>query len=178
MITQKRLKDLLDYCPESGVFTHKTTRNNAVKVGQIAGALEGRGYIGIKIDGTTYKAHRLAWLYIHGTFPENHIDHINGNRSDNRLVNLRPATNQENSANTDRQTNNTSGHKGVTRGRGKWRAVIRFNGKLHHLGMFDDPELAALSYAGAAKLLFGDFSHTTINVTINNYFSIHGDSNG
>lgn len=97
-ITQKRLHELLDYSPDTGLFTWKVARAGRIKAGDVAGNLNNTGYIQITVDGTAYYAHRLAWLYIHGKFPENHIDHINGVRDDNRISNLRDVTPQENTS--------------------------------------------------------------------------------
>jgi hypothetical protein len=96
-LTQARLKELLDYNPDTGIFTRKVSRPG-FRVGDVAGSLTERGYIKIGIDGKNYSAHRLAWLYVHGKSPDNCIDHINGVRDDNRISNLRDVTSQENSS--------------------------------------------------------------------------------
>ena len=112
-INQEQLKELLHYDPETGVFKWKNTLGSRAKAGDVAGTLNGNGYIYIKIRQKLYRAHRLVWLYTHGKFPENHIDHINGLRDDNRIINLRAVTQTENNRNQFIPTNNTSGHIGV-----------------------------------------------------------------
>lgn len=102
MLTQDRLRELLHYDPDTGVFTNIKPRHR-VKVGDIAGSNSGKGYLQIQIDQKRYSAHRLAWLYTYGRFPEEFIDHINGNPSDNRIVNLREVTQRENLQNRKKQ---------------------------------------------------------------------------
>jgi hypothetical protein len=96
MLNKERLDELLDYSPDSGLFTWKVNRRGKAKSGCIAGSKNGQGYILIKIDGKFYFAHRLAWLVTHGTFPINMIDHIDGNRENNKINNLREATAEQN----------------------------------------------------------------------------------
>jgi hypothetical protein len=113
MITQKQLKELLSYDSNTGVFTWIKKTSNRAPVGNVAGYLNHDGYVYIKINNKIYSAHRLAWLFTNKAYPENMIDHINGNRSDNRICNLREATRVENAYNQKKQKNNTSGVKGV-----------------------------------------------------------------
>lgn len=137
-LTQAILKSLLTYDPETGVFTYALPRPK-VKVGGVAGHLhKGHGYIQMKVQGRLYLAHRLAWLYVYGEWPENQLDHINRNRADNRLSNLRPATNAENCQNRPVQKNATSGVAGVTWNKtlGKWHARISVNNRRQHVGWF------------------------------------------
>src|SRR5690606_34614864 len=99
MLTQQRLKELLYYDPETGIFTRLVGRSGPrARAGDVAGSDNGKGYIRIYVDGRPYKAHRLAWFYMHGEWPEE-IDHRNGERADNRLSNLRPVTRQQNNLN-------------------------------------------------------------------------------
>ena len=128
MLTRERLKELLDYDSASGVFTWKDVRNGRVEVGGIAGYIQ-HGYVNIQIDNKTYKAHRLAWLYVYGEFPQNDIDHINHARSDNRIVNLRDVTSQENARNKSIPRHNTSGIMGVqwSESRQRWIGQLEIN---------------------------------------------------
>jgi hypothetical protein len=143
-LTQERLKELLHYDPETGLFKWLVATSRRIHVGDIAGYARPDGYLFIKVDGFQYMAHRLIWLYVHDNWPVDQIDHINGLRSDNRLCNLREATNPENSQNVAPKKNNTSGFIGVTwlAHRNKWRAQIMVNRKNHYLGIYDTAEKA------------------------------------
>lgn len=112
MITQERLKELVSYQEETGNFI-RVIGNNAIKEGTIAGGITSQGYIRIMLDGIRYSAHRLVFLYMHGYIPKQ-VDHIDGDRSNNRVSNLRSATNQTNQCNVGIKTNNTTGIKGVS----------------------------------------------------------------
>jgi HNH endonuclease len=92
IITRTRLKEFLHYDPETGVFTWLVKPCRNILAGSIAGNVMNEGYVMVKIDRKNYKAHRLAWLYVHGTFPPDQLDHINRGRADNRLCNLRLST--------------------------------------------------------------------------------------
>ena len=142
--TVERVKELLDYDPETGVFTWRVKRGGAVNAGDIAGTKDGRGYWQIGIDRTLYLAHRLAWLYTYGEWPKNALDHINRIRTDNRIANLRPATHALNNQNATKRRDNKSGVTGVWRNEklSKWQAYIRINGRHIHLGLFDDFDAA------------------------------------
>lgn len=159
MITAEEVRALLDYYPETGVFRWKV-RMGGILPGSIAGGDDGHGYLRVKIKGKRYMAHRLAWIYTHGAWPEAEIDHINSIKSDNRIVNLRPATRLDNCKNKRAHRNNTSGYKGVSyvKSMGKYRASIRSNGADKHLGVFDDPQEAYGAYCRAARELHGDFA--------------------
>lgn len=160
-ISQERLIELLIYDPETGAFTWRTQFNNCVKKGSLAGTLCTSGYVLICLDGRRYKAHRLAWLYVYGRFPSKDIDHINRVRSDNRILNLREASDHQNGQNRSINKNNKSGFKGVCwhKATGKWQASIRVNYKTIHLGLFDTIELAAKARKEAEALHF-TFVHT------------------
>ena len=112
MVTQKQLKDQLDYDPCTGVFKRKKNRGKA-KIGDVAGGINNKGYVYIRVFSVKYRAHRLAWLYVYGDFPKNQIDHINRIKTDNRIANLRDVTMSVNQRNRNLQANNTSGHVGV-----------------------------------------------------------------
>lgn len=158
MITHQRLKDLLNYDPETGEFTWLASRTGTARAGTIAGRVN-HGYRRISIDGTKYLAHRLAWLHVHGAWPAGDIDHIDMNRSNNRIANLREATTSQNKGNSRAYSNNTSGVKGVCWNKNGrfWQAQIRFQGKKLHLGCFGDINDAAAAYEKAAAELFGEF---------------------
>lgn len=148
MITQDRLKEVIFYDPESGIFKWKAITSNRVKVGDIAGRDNGNGYIRISIDGRGYYAHRLAWLYIHGELPKKGIDHKDGDGKNNKIENLRPASQAQNGQNQKLRTTNVSGHTGVSRHNipGKWIATIWKNNKKFHIGVFDSVSEANTAY--------------------------------
>ena len=158
-ITAEYLRSILDYEPETGLFRWKTTRHGRVKVGQIAGNVNpGHGYVIIEIDGKPRRAHRLAVLWMTGEWPERDVDHENLIRHDNRWGNIRPATEQQNGANRRALKNNACGFKGVYRAGNRWRANIRVDYKLIHLGYSDTKEGAAKLYADASSLYFGKYA--------------------
>ena len=150
----------LHYDPETGNFTWKRAGNNRISVGQTAGHLNLCGYIKITIGRRQYAAHRLAWLAIYGTWPNKLIDHINGDRSDNRIVNLRLATAAQNIQNARSYARKTpNGLKGTSYDprSGKWYAVVTVDKRRLHLGTFATSEDANAAYCAAAKQHFGQF---------------------
>lgn len=158
MITQSELKELLHYEPKTGVFTWLVSHQR-IRVGDVAGGNVCQDYTRIQINGVRYKAHRLAWLYVHGSFPPHEIDHRNQTKSDNRWRNLRLATSSENKRNVGINSRNTSGFKGVSWNKTakKWEAYGRLNGGNKNLGGFDSAELASAAYQAFAKRHHGAF---------------------
>lgn len=151
-LTADRLREILAYDPETGVFTWKVRTANCVRVGDVAGSFDDKGYIKIKIDGRMHKAHRLAWLYVHGVWPKSGIDHVNSVRDDNRSANLREATQAENMQNERvSRSNNKTGFLGVAPSYGKFQAQIWVGGKKMHIGTFDTPEEAHAAYLAAKR---------------------------
>lgn len=154
VLTVARLKSLLHYDPETGVFTRRVARTNA-PAGSIAGSKRDDGYLTIYI-GHAYTSHRLAWFYFYDRWPASQIDHINGNRSDNRISNLREVTRSQNSQNIGGayRNNVSSGLLGAYRHeKGKWHARIQLNGKANSLGLFDTPEAAHAAYLAAKAVI-------------------------
>ena len=149
MLTQSEAQELLDYNEEDGLFRWRAIGKGVQEVGQIAGCLDDLGYVIIKINQVTYKAHRLVFLYVDGYLPENPVDHINRIPWDNRRINLREVSVQCNSRNCKLQRNSSSGVTGVNVGnplyRGKWRATIIEAGKKVSLGSFPTIEEAAMA---------------------------------
>lgn len=167
MITALRLRELLNYDPVTGVFTHRKG-NRIGEAGRVAGHIKkskGGGYTIIVLDGECFRAARLAWVYMTGEWPDYDVDHKNLCRSDDRWSNLRLATRSQNMANGELRLNNTSGHRGVTwdYDRSKWRAQVMCNGKNHYCGIFDSIEDAAKARDAKALLLFGDFARANIH---------------
>ena len=154
------LLDILNYNPETGIFTWAKPRPK-IRVGQVAGSLHHRGYVYLEIDGKHCAAHRLAWFYENGEKPCGQIDHVNRNKSDNRIANLRLATQGQNRANST--SINMHGFKGVSHK--KWlkakpyQAQITFNKKVIYLGCYATPEKAHAAYRDAAERLHGEFAN-------------------
>lgn len=159
MITVERLRTLFDYSEETGNFIRKITVANK-KAGSIAGYLSEQGYIRMEIDGHAYFAHQLAYMWMVGVFPKNLIDHINGNRKDNRFLNLRLCNNFENTRNHKIRKDNKSGFIGVYKHsvNNSWCAHIKAGEKLIYLGSFKSPEEAAKIRDEAARKLHGEFA--------------------
>ncbi len=157
-LTAEYLRSILHYDQESGVFTWKVRTAHNVKVGDAAGCPDGGGYLLIRLQSRLYKAHRLAWLHVYGVWPKGQIDHINRNRSDNRIPNLRDVSTKQNMQNAGKYSSNTSGHPGVSWDKrySKWRAYIAHNYKLIHLGYFTDIEEALAARKAAEKLYWAD----------------------
>lgn len=149
-LTHERLLELLDYDPKEGSFRWRV-RRGGVRAGTLAGGDHGTGYKVIGIDRRLYLEHRLAWFYVHGSWPSDQIDHINGVKNDNRIVNLREATTSQNHQNMPVMSRNRSGFTGVHRCKmtGKWCAMICVAGERYNLGRFDTAALAHEAYVNA-----------------------------
>lgn len=159
MITYEELAEVLDYFPDTGDFIWKESRGSRAIKGCSAGTITPDGYVSIRVKGHIYRAHRLAWLYCFREWPEQFIDHINGNRQDNRLDNLREATKTQNSYNTKVHKDNGTGVKGVyyNKANNNYRAQIRYNGKTISLGSFKTIEEASEVYNKKAIEIHGEF---------------------
>jgi hypothetical protein len=153
LLTQKELQEMLNYDANTGIFTWKIRPCRAVKAGDIAGCTEKRiGYITIGIKKVIHKAHRLAWLYVYGEWPKGLIDHINGNKADNCIANLRDVSAGGNSQNIRKPNRrNKSGFMGVIWYQNKWRASMSVNGKSKWLGDYSTPEEAHQVYIEAKR---------------------------
>ncbi len=153
-LTAQRLRELLHYDPETGVFTWLESLSFRAPVGTAAGTAQKIGYTIIGICGVRYYAHRLAWLYIHGRWPTNHIDHINGLKSDNRAVNLRDVSRSTNLQNLRRApAQNKTGLIGATwdKSRSVWSAQIRVGGRNKSVGRFATAQEAHEAYIAAKR---------------------------
>lgn len=162
MLTQARLKELLHYDPETGLWTWLVDRpGKGAKVGDHPAHLEGSGYLQFSVDGRNYRSNRLAWLYMTGEWPARLVDHEDRDRTNDRWANLRLATRSQNKANGGVYANNSLGVKGVgTSAHMKskpYRARIQVEGRAVHLGYFATPEQANAAYAAAAHRHFGEF---------------------
>ena len=149
------LREILEYQPDTGLFFWKKPIRG-IKKGSKAGHLSKDGYIDIRIKKRSYPAHRLAWVIMTGNWPDNFVDHINRIKSDNRFVNLREATKSENAQNTNLQSNNTSGYKGVVwhKPNKNWVAQINIRKKHIHLGSFENLQDAINARIEAEKKFF------------------------
>lgn len=155
ILSADRLRELLRYDPTTGVFTWRYARSG-ISPGP-AGAVGGTGYVYISVDGRRYLAHRLVWMHVHGKWPDGDTDHINCNRADNRLSNLRDVPRYVNNQNRSgvQSNNRTSGATGVTwhHHSRKWIARISLRGKTHRLGLFETVEEASAAYLEAKRRL-------------------------
>lgn len=159
MLTQIRLREMLDYDPETGVFRFRKKRGWE---GKPAGCIKpgrGGGYCLIRLAGESFRASRLAWLYMTGEWPDQDVDHIDLDRMNDRWANLRLATRSQNMANGSKRRDNTSGYRGVTWNEAtqSWRAQVSVNGKNHYCGLYATREDAAAARDLKATILHGDF---------------------
>lgn len=158
-----RLADVLSYDPLTGEFRWLVDRGRTARAGSLAGSIHtdrhGSQYRIVWVFGKPQKAHRLAWLFTHGRWPVDQIDHIDGDGLNNRIANLREANNAQNQHNKSANSNSKSGVKGVCwhQEHKKWRANIRQDGRYRHLGYFDTVEEAKAAYDAAAELCHGEF---------------------
>lgn len=153
-LTAERVRELLSYDPATGQFHWKQRMSQRVHAGARAGSVSKRGYRSIKVEGKMRRACRLAWLMVHGEWPRHEIDHVNGDRGDDRIENLRDVTHQVNTQNLKgaKATNRSTGLLGVSKGRrGRPQALIRINGETVSLGHFDSAELAHQAYVQAKR---------------------------
>ena len=161
MVTLERLKELLSYDPDTGLFTWRVARGKAAR-GSVAGYLRPDGYLEIRLDERAYYAHRLAWLYTKGVWPPRKLDHEDLNKANNREGNLRLATNSQNSGNTGLNSRNTSGYKGVKQlPNGRFVAQIGRHGRMYHLGMYANAFEAVAAYEAAAVEHYGEFARVS-----------------
>ena len=174
-LSVERIRELLSYDPTTGGFTWKVNRTGKAIAGSRAGSNNGQGYLCISIDGVIYKAHRLAYAIHHGAMPPSgiEVDHIDGDRLNNRIENLRLATHTENARNRQNLSKrNSSGSTGVCwhiRAR-KWFARIKVNGRYIHLGLFTNKQDAIAARRIAEAKHFGEFAPTR-----NHWPSIQGE---
>lgn len=154
-MTAEQLRELVVYEPYTGIFWLRDSNKPL-------GNKTCNGYVVFTLRGHTYRAHRLAWLYMTGNWPKNLVDHKDGDKANNKFSNLREATHQQNSYNGVRRKTNKSGFRGVcwNTKRQRWIAQIVVNGKTRYLGSFQIKEQAACVYQAAAHKHHGEFSHT------------------
>ncbi len=161
-LTADRARSLFSYDAVTGILRWRTRRGGKIPHDLTAGYVDHEGYRVVCVDGVNHRAHRVIWLMVHGQWPSAMLDHENGHRSDNKLTNLREATNAQNQMNKKARTTGASGFKGVSiirrRGRVQFRASVRYDGKTHVSGYFDTPEAAYEHYSREAVRVFGKFA--------------------
>lgn len=158
MIDHARLLELLNYCFLTGLFTRKVALSPRNKIGDVAGNLT-KGYIELSVDGKRYRAHNLAWFYVNKSWPKTELDHVDLNKANNAISNLREATHSQNGANNGLRKNSL-GMKGVTAYGEKFKSAIMVNRRRIHLGVFDTMQEAAEKYDEAAMHYFAEFALT------------------
>ena len=154
---QERLRQLLNVDPCTGILLWRYNHQRPDRIGQRTGWLTDTGYWRVALDGSTYYASQIIWLFVHGQLV-GLLDHINRDRSDDRLLNLRPATKGQNAVNSKMNSQNTSGYRGVSFcwSTSKWRADIAIDGYRKNLGRFALPEQAHAAWRTAAIAAFGE----------------------
>lgn len=167
-LTAERVRELFRYVKSTGLFIRRkqvvTYRGGApahMAAGTVAGSLHKDGYVYLAVNGRLYLAHRLAHLWVTGSWPSAEVDHHNGVRHDNRWRNLRPATTQQNRCNTLGQRSRKNPYPGVYEPAarpGRHVAQIKVNGRVIYLGVFDEPEIAYLTRCMAEHHFFGEFA--------------------
>ena len=158
-LTVEKARSLFFYDGSTGELRWRIA-SGCIKAGSLVKSKDSKGYLMVCVNKHHYKAHRIIWLMEKGSWPPGQIDHMNGMKSDNRLCNLRLATQKQNSANTGIRSSNKSGFKGVHyhRQSGKWQASICFDGKLQYLGLYDTALEASIVYARELNTKHGEFA--------------------
>ena len=156
----EELRELLHYEPDTGLLRWKIDYGSKNRTGNVAGTSNGKGYLRISINAERFTAHRLAWAFYYNQDPGGmQIDHIDKNKSNNKIINLRLASHRKNGANSGPRKNNKLGARGVHYKNGKFMAAIEINGKNFYLGTYDTIEEASNVYWAAAEELYGEFAH-------------------
>lgn len=156
-VTAEQVRALFDYDASAGILIRKTPKGNQL-AGTRAGSVERNGYRRVSVGNRNYQEHRVIWLYWYGTWPREELDHIDGDKSNNRIANLRDVPRRINSQNLRRAVSTSeSGLLGVSRSRrhvlNPWVACIKVDGKQKHLGYFKSPEEASACYVNAKREL-------------------------
>lgn len=157
-VTQKRLKEVLHYNPENGIFVWRVNISSRNRCGDVAGTLRADGYIRLQIDGVRKYATHWAYLYMTGALPADEVDHIDRDRANNRWSNLRLATKSQNCANRPQQRKYSKLPRGVSKRGKKFIAMISVLGDQRYLGIYDTPSEAHKAYSKAATEVYGAFS--------------------
>ena len=152
--TIERLRELLNYDPETGILTWKVHRNNRAQAGSVAGSVNRYGYIELRVDYATLRSHRVAWAIHHGKWPNLMVDHIDGVKTNNQIKNLRDVTNSKNQQNRRVWSNKKTGLLGAIKNmKGcSFQARINLEGKYKYLGNYKTAEEAHAAYLAAKKI--------------------------
>ena len=158
ILTIDRVNTLFEY--DNGRLRRKITKTWNSPAGSYAGSVNKRGHVNVQVDGVMWAAHQIIFLMFHGYIPKE-IDHVNRDKTDNRIENLRKCSSTENKGNIGLLSNNRSGYRGVSFNthRKKWRAQIKIKGRQTYLGSFDSPIQAAIAYNNVALNHFGKFAY-------------------
>lgn len=159
---EKDITDSLVYEPLTGKLFWRIKVGSRGFKGEVAGHYDKHhGYMNVQVKGRGYRSHRIAWYLYHGSWPKGQIDHINGCKTDNRIINLRDVTQNQNAFNKPRYKNSTSKFKGVSyrKDNNSWRAVIQKEGRQVSIGHFLCEKEAALAYNYEAEKLFGAYAN-------------------
>jgi hypothetical protein len=159
-LSQSRLRDILHYDPLTGVFTWRIALSKRTPIGSVAGNRGKAGYVYIRIAGSNYAAHRLAWIYMTGEWPPLEVDHVDGSRDKNEWDNLRLASSSQNNANRRTPLSKEHGLKGVRFNDGRWEARIQIKGSRVSLGRFSSAQEAQDAYRSAALEHFGPYAYS------------------
>ena len=164
MLTQSKLKEIIEYDPLTGIIIYKKTLSNRIKVGEEVNGISDRGYKRCQIEGKRYQCHDLAWLYMTGEFPKNQIDHIDCNPENLKFINLRESTQMQNCCNRSIGKNNSSGIKGVKwhKSSGKWYVSIDSNYKRIYIGSYDYIKDAEIAVKKARLEIHKEFANHSI----------------
>jgi len=162
-LSQERLKQLMVYDPLTGIFTRRIQAGSRGLAGDVAGTVETNGYVRISVDSRPYRAHRLAFLYMTGMWPEKDVDHRFGDTSDTTFASLREATKSENLQNSKKRVDNSSGTKGVSfrKDRGMFSVRMKVGNVYKSFGCYKELELAELVATEARELYHGSFARHT-----------------
>lgn len=155
-LTRERLLEKAAYDRTTGVFVRRSA-GWGIQAGQVMGSINKQGYRMITVDGIPYLAHRLAWLYEYGEWPNHQVDHVNGNRDDNSIGNLRRASSRQQSTNRAWKAGR-SGYRNVVQVKNRWQARLTVDGRSKSLGYFDDPKSASEVVESKRAELFGEFN--------------------
>lgn len=164
MNTETFILTNLTYCSQTGMLSWRAGTYGYQRNKGHAGTINNKGYRTIKINGHDHMVHRVVWFLYYGNWPDKQVDHEDLNKQNNRIENLRSATNTENCGNQGMRINNSSGYKGVQQlPSGRWKASLSFAMKSHYVGSFDTAKEAATAYELKAASLRKDFFCPTFN---------------